>query len=645
MTWGNAEPNGGILGAPLENCSKSPSFSAERDKPPFLYACHRPNTRCIPLSLLHNPAPFAHIIAPMHAMGYNSALRIPRSRGVSATRQDLAYDLRGIVRLHTCISPTERSRMAVRIKEFFEFLWLYFKGFRPVEFVRGNDRVSLHACGWRANGTGRMKRAKDAVAYLDAADAEQWKQIYCGLTPFLVSTKGNVKQIDGSPAKLFLANGRYQIQYKPEDARGRGKNGHTHKKRVYRSMLVAMAFLDFKKGDTAHEIHHVNGYRTDDRLANLLVLTHEDHIRIHNMGPCALSGTRDDALAMLASSAPLTASEAEGGRGRTRRRKADAESDQAQATNDAPASPAEERCEPESPKPKRRRGKRGGRRHKKTQAIAANATNANGEQNATLAAQSCIGSSSAADEAPDITVPANEGSGLPEAIGITKEHAAAAHDAGRIDTATAAKADSKSHVCPKESEATREHTCTEASQEEREHACAEAFQEESEHAHKSEEKKSRAHGVDETIDWAAARDALEEQLATYLAKSAPEPPASFPTNKQLNKNAKPVYKALKPFLSCPDAVAQFDTALSCIRAVVNAEHEWGATGPAPIQSLLGSLHQLLKEAVKRLALGDSVERACVEELLSEEVEKPAYEKTSTLRKLRQCLSIARAKEE
>lgn len=442
-----------------------------------------------------------------------------------------------------------------------------------------------------------------------------------------------MKQIDGSPAKLFLANGRYQIQYKPEDARGRGKNGHTHKKRVYRSMLVAMAFLDFKKGDTAHEIHHVNGYRTDDRLANLLVLTHEDHIRIHNMGPCALSGTRDDALAMLASSAPLTASEAEKGRGRTRRHKADAESDQAQTTNDAPASPAEERCEPESPKPKRRRGKRGGRRHKKTQAIAANATNANGEQNATLAAQSFIGSSSAADEVPDIAVAANEGSGLPEAIDTTKEHAAAAHDAGRIDTTTAAKADSKSHACPKESEEAREHACAEASQEEREHA------------HKPEEKKSRAHGVDEAIDWAAVRDALEEQLATYLAKSAPEPPASFPTNKQLNKNAKPVYKALKPFLTCPDAVAQFDTTLSCIRAVVSAEHEWGATGPAPIQSLLGSLHQLLKEAVKRLALGDSVERACVEELLSEEVEKPAYEKTSTLRKLRQCLSIARAKEE
>ena len=101
--------------------------------------------------------------------------------------------------------------MFARIKEFLEFLWLYFKGFRPVEFVRGEDRISLHAFGWRANGTGRMKRAKDAVAYLDSAGAEQWRQIYCGMTPFLVSDKGNVKHIDGKPAKLFLANGRYQI--------------------------------------------------------------------------------------------------------------------------------------------------------------------------------------------------------------------------------------------------------------------------------------------------------------------------------------------------------------------------------------------------------------------------------------------------
>ena len=184
-------------------------------------------------------------------------------------------------------------------KDLREFLWLYRQGFRPTEYLRNSDRISLHACGWRANGSGRMKTARDAVAYLEGSMPEQWRQVYCGLTPFLVSDRGNVRLIDGSKPRMMLANGRYQIAYKPEEQhpsrRGR-RGGMAHKKRVYRSVLVAMAFLDFKKGDAEHEVHHVNGYRTDDRLVNLMVLTHDEHTRIHNMGPCGLTAPLDDAV-------------------------------------------------------------------------------------------------------------------------------------------------------------------------------------------------------------------------------------------------------------------------------------------------------------------------------------------------------------
>lgn len=184
-------------------------------------------------------------------------------------------------------------------KDLREFLWLYRQGFRPTEYLRNSDRISLHACGWRANGSGRMKTARDAVAYLEESMPEQWRQVYCGLTPFLVSDRGNVRLIDGSEPRMMLANGRYQIAYKPEEQhpsrRGR-RGGMAHKKRVYRSVLVAMAFLDFKKGDAEHEVHHVNGYRTDDRLVNLMVLTHDEHTRIHNMGPCGLTAPLDDAV-------------------------------------------------------------------------------------------------------------------------------------------------------------------------------------------------------------------------------------------------------------------------------------------------------------------------------------------------------------
>ena len=184
-------------------------------------------------------------------------------------------------------------------KDLREILWLYRQGFRPTEYLRNSDRISLHACGWRANGSGRMKTARDAVAYLEGSMPEQWRQVYCGLTPFLVSDRGNVRLIDGSEPRMMLANGRYQIAYKPEEQhpsrRGR-RGGMAHKKRVYRSVLVAMAFLDFKKGDAEHEVHHVNGYRTDDRLVNLMVLTHDEHTRIHNMGPCGLTAPLDDAV-------------------------------------------------------------------------------------------------------------------------------------------------------------------------------------------------------------------------------------------------------------------------------------------------------------------------------------------------------------
>lgn len=184
-------------------------------------------------------------------------------------------------------------------KDLREFLWLYRQGFRPTEYLRNSDRISLHACGWRANGSGRMKTTRDAVAYLEGSMPEQWRQVYCGLTPFLVSDRGNVRLIDGSEPRMMLANGRYQIAYKPEEQhpsrRGR-RGGMAHKKRVYRSVLVAMAFLDFKKGDAEHEVHHVNGYRTDDRLVNLMVLTHDEHTRIHNMGPCGLTAPLDDAV-------------------------------------------------------------------------------------------------------------------------------------------------------------------------------------------------------------------------------------------------------------------------------------------------------------------------------------------------------------
>lgn len=585
--------------------------------------------------------------------------------------------------------------MLTRIKAFLEFLWLYSKGFRPVEFVRGDDRLSLHACGWRANGTGRMRRAKDAVAYLDSADREQWRQIYCGMTPFLVSDKGNVKHIDGRPAKLFLSNGRYQVMYKPEDARGRGKNGRDHKKRVYRAMLVAMAFLDFKKGDETHEVHHVNGYRTDDRLANLLVVTHDEHTRIHNMGPCGLSGGRDEALAALAASAPLKprkakkkseSAEDETARGkigaRSGRRPAlpapgetcepapDAGQDAsgaapapdagrataktapdaqgratdasdtprqaasgAQARKTGKAEAQEQAAVPsagenaaaaahvgsldagenapegsEAPAPARKRGRR--RKRKPSGASSGHDAGAGAE----TAAATEEGSAEAAQAAPD--APDSNASDTPAGAGL-----APAAASGREEAAD----DAPRSVNPKRKGATQ--------------GGAQTAGPAADVAPKAASGTEASSPDGAPFDWERARARLDDELARFLERAVP-PSGDFPADDAITKRAKPVYKALKPFLTCPDAITRFDASLSCVRMIARAESEAHASAPGPVQSLLGAAHNLMKTSVKAISGQSELERACLEELLAEEASNPLYEGTSSVRRFKQCRSIA-----
>ena len=169
------------------------------------------------------------------------------------------------------------------LKGLVELLSLYFRGFTAVEFVRGDDRITQHASGWRVNGSGHLERAKDAVAYLEQAPAEEWRQVYCGINLFLVSDRGNVKKHDGTPAETFILNGRCQIKYQIV------KFGRLRNREIYRSHLVAMAFLNYQRGDE-REIHHINGYRMDDSVANLVVLSREDHAKVHGYGATAPTG-------------------------------------------------------------------------------------------------------------------------------------------------------------------------------------------------------------------------------------------------------------------------------------------------------------------------------------------------------------------
>ena len=103
---------------------------------------------------------------------------------------------------------------------------------------------------------------------------------------------------------------------------------------------------------------------------------------------------------------------------------------------------------------------------------------------------------------------------------------------------------------------------------------------------------------------------------------------------------------MKPFATCPDAIESFDAALTGIRTVARAYAESEAAVPAPVHSMLGTMHQTVKESVKRIVNeGDALETQCLRELLCDEAAKPLFKKTPHARKFRQCISIVDSRNE
>ena len=635
-------------------------------------------------------------------------------------------------------------------KDLREFLWLYRQGFRPTEYLRNSDRISLHACGWRANGSGRMKTARDAVAYLEGSMPEQWRQVYCGLTPFLVSDRGNVRLIDGSEPRMMLANGRYQIAYKPEEQhpsrRGR-RGGMAHKKRVYRSVLVAMAFLDFKKGDAEHEVHHVNGYRTDDRLVNLMVLTHDEHTRIHNMGPCGLTAPLDDAVreaGLLAEVKPMGAMKLRRVKKKALKRALETPKVAKNAIADDNANSSETPDAPEisggeSQKPNRaeiipveapagtftcnplpvldetgvfatpkapeilaiKRAEEAQREAEKRAAeekAAAEAAelaaipargNHKAEEKSSLQMAAEEGMAEVAEKIDAACV--RSGARAQETINgegptkAAKRRASKKRAEARRAEEKAARREAQKQIAREESqvsrvesdildEASTEAECTnecpqdaliatvaieegavaecEAATEEDTAVGSEAAIEEAvietvaivdedEAATKADSKRDTAE-----IDWAAAREALARETKAYLKAARKLSRKDDASSKQFASAAKPVYKAFKPFLTCPDEVCAFDACLVCIRLIAQDAQTRSKHGqpelPQTTHSLLGNFQKLMRTSVRKLIRDDEIIAACTEELLREEAAKPVY-KSLPNGPLKQCLDIINSK--
>ena len=101
-------------------------------------------------------------------------------------------------------------------------------------------------------------------------EGEQWKEIENTKGKYFVSHFGRIKSYCGNRAKIleqFVTKEKYcivKINY---------KNYKIHR-------LVAFAFCDDK--DKSKEVHHKDKNRLNNHLNNLLILTKDEHRKIHN---------------------------------------------------------------------------------------------------------------------------------------------------------------------------------------------------------------------------------------------------------------------------------------------------------------------------------------------------------------------------
>ena len=148
------------------------------------------------------------------------------------------------------------------------------------------------------------------------------------------------------------------------------------------------------------------------------------------------------------------------------------------------------------------------------------------------------------------------------------------------------------------------------------------------------------------IDWAAAREALARETKAYLKAARKLSRKDDASSKQFASAAKPVYKAFKPFLTCPDEVCAFDACLVCIRLIAQDAQTHAKHGqpelPQTTHSLLGNFQKLMRTSVRKLIRDDEIVATCTEELLREEAAKPVY-KSLPNSPLKQSLDIISSK--
>lgn len=109
---------------------------------------------------------------------------------------------------------------------------------------------------------------------IENLSGEEWQPIANTNGKYYVSNCGRIKSYCGYNAILlkpyFNSKGYQQIKI--------------NYKNVMIHQIVAFTFCEnrYKKGDVKIQIHHINKNRTDNRAANLQILSITEHQKIHN---------------------------------------------------------------------------------------------------------------------------------------------------------------------------------------------------------------------------------------------------------------------------------------------------------------------------------------------------------------------------
>jgi len=151
------------------------------------------------------------------------------------------------------------------------------KGYMPSRWSATGSDITLIESSWTCNGAGSFSCPVEATASVEQVSHESWERLYIFQHRLYVSSLGRIKDKDGN--ELLQENDektkylQVQIECINKGARVT-RPFHVHR-------LVAYAFCSTDSTNRGMSVHHLNRDRFDNRAANLVFMSWEDHQLLH----------------------------------------------------------------------------------------------------------------------------------------------------------------------------------------------------------------------------------------------------------------------------------------------------------------------------------------------------------------------------